>query len=326
MDVAEIATRFPQAPTAPTTTKHGKHSEKRLQICHPCPRSKLLPISPAVQRICSHCFETLRPLRTGSAKDLLPSGRAGKESLRSKVKGQRSKVQGLKSPLPALSGVRGLRGWRNRGPNEEPSGRAGSRTPRSDNRRWTEPSGRRAWPTCRDRRPPRSHLTAAAIPRPGARTLPRARFEMPPRREIPEGLPGSRADTSRLRPFSPRFPAESGSAFETPRSRPKCQRAGARRPRLRRRRGESLLISARSPSQSPEPASSRILPARTRRTKSSSALPTAREYVLSPDSLVASSSNRSSNTRFVRFIHIGYHDGSRSFAEPVLSGRSVSKL
>src|SRR5450756_933825 len=49
MDVAEIAARFPQAPTAPTTATSWR---KITQDCYPCPRSKLSPISPAVQRIC----------------------------------------------------------------------------------------------------------------------------------------------------------------------------------------------------------------------------------------------------------------------------------
>ena len=37
-----------------------------------------------------------------------------------------------------------------------------------------------------------------------------------------------------------------------------------------------------------------------------------REYVLSPDNFVASSKSFSSNTRFVRFMRIAYHNGART--------------
>src|SRR5262249_34137906 len=68
----------------------------------------------------------------------------------------------------------------------------------------------------------------------------------------------------------------------------------------------SSLIRARSSCQSPEPARASIFRARARRTKSSRARSTAREYVRSPLSRTASSRRRSSSTRFGRFIHTSY--------------------
>ena len=63
-------------------------------------------------------------------------------------------------------------------------------------------------------------------------------------------------------------------------------------------------MALRSPCHNPEPASSRICRALARCTISRNARSTAREYVRSPLMRVASSSNTSSSTRFVRFIHI----------------------
>ena len=69
-----------------------------------------------------------------------------------------------------------------------------------------------------------------------------------------------------------------------------------------RARGASSRIAASSPSQSPDPARSRIRRAFARRTKSRSAMFTVPEYVFPPESLVASLRSSSSSTRFVRFM------------------------
>lgn len=88
----------------------------------------------------------------------------------------------------------------------------------------------------------------------------------------------------------------------TVQSRPTCQRATRRARGDRVLVGRSALIAARSPSHSPDPASSRMRPARARRTKSVRARCMAPEYVRSPLERTASLMRCSSSTRFVRFM------------------------
>jgi hypothetical protein len=110
------------------------------------------------------------------------------------------------------------------------------------------------------------------------------------------------------RPDSPMsFPSERSCRAGTLQSRLTCQRAARRVCGLRP--GRSWRIAGRSPSHKPDPASSRIRRALMRRTKSSSARSTAREYARSPLSFTASSNSSSRITRFVRFTCTSRVDG-----------------
>src|SRR5262249_34531720 len=84
------------------------------------------------------------------------------------------------------------------------------------------------------------------------------------------------------------------------------RRVDERHERRPRRAFGSRRMWPRSPSHSPEPRNSRILRALARRTKSSSAISTAREYVFSPLTATASRNSSSRSTRFVRFMCITY--------------------
>ena len=70
------------------------------------------------------------------------------------------------------------------------------------------------------------------------------------------------------------------------------------------RRGRSWRMIARSPLQMPVPKNCGMVWILFKRMTSPRAVLTAAEYVLAPKTLVACSSNCSSNTRFVRRIHI----------------------
>lgn len=85
-----------------------------------------------------------------------------------------------------------------------------------------------------------------------------------------------------------------------------------------RRRPEDFVasrrIADRSPLQAPDPRSSKIRRALARRTKSSSAISTAREYVFSPLNATASRRRSSRSTRLVRFMCFHYSPHQRNQA------------
>ena len=169
----------------------------------------------------------------------------------------------------------------NRSPDrgEGSSGRFEVRRRRSSSPPPSGWSARRGVPVGTTGSLPRRHRRTAATRRSGRPASIVVPLGTRPHLGIPGAPPGRPGGKSRSLLFPPRIRARNGWTRGKPRSTRTCQRE----PRSLARRRELLLefrsrrISARSPSQSPEPASARMRPARILRTNSSSARPTALE-------------------------------------------------